>query len=178
MIATTHTRRRRPFGLIACVFVVLALSACRSTSRRAVVPDSSAVQGAPVPMAAPAATPTVAPTASLARIPRDAARFEIEVVDDSTARFKPREALWVKPGMHVYVVDPLNRDALVARLRLTSVWNETAVGVVTSQVTRVTTQHVVLIIRPVTPWWKSRRFWVGTLLGGVFGGAVGVVAAQ
>lgn len=129
-------------------------------------------------MAAQAATPTVTPTASLARIPRDAARFEIEVVDDSTARFKPREALWVKPGMHVYAVDPLNRDALVARLRVTSVWNETAVAVVTSQVTSVKTQHVILIIPPKTPWWKSRRFWVGTVLGASVGATAGAVIAR
>lgn len=112
------------------------------------------------------------------RIPRDAARFEIEVVDDTTARFKPREALWVRPGLPAFVVDPLNRDALVARLRVTSVWNGMAVAVVESQVTSVRTQHVVLLVPPVRPWWKTRRFWLGTLLGSVVGGTVGALAAQ
>ncbi len=121
--------------------------------------------------------PNVVATPSM-RIPRDAARFEIDVVDDSTARFKPREALWVAEGMTAYVVDPLNRDALVARLRITSVWNATAVGVVTSQVTRVTTQHVVLLTPPIVPWWKTRRFWIGTALGTVVGGAAGALIAR
>jgi hypothetical protein len=126
---------------------------------------------------APRAMPNVVATPSM-RIPRDAARFEIDVVDDSTARFKPREALWVAEGMTAYVVDPLNRDALVARLRITSVWNATAVGVVTSQVTRVTTQHVVLLTPPIVPWWKTRRFWIGTALGTVVGGAAGALIAR
>ena len=129
---------------------------------------------------APAAPPAVAdsatngttPPAPFTRIPRDASRFEIDVVDDSTARFKPREALWIKPGMIAYAVDPLHRDVLVASLRIVSVWNETAVAVVTSQVTRVTTQHVVLLTPPTLPWWKSRRFWVGMMLGVMVGGAV------
>lgn len=86
--------------------------------------------------------------------------------------------MWIKSGMDVYAVDPLNRDALVARLRITSVWNETAVAVVTSQVTSVKTQHVILVVPPVTPWWKSRRFWIGTLLGGTAGGTAGVLIAR
>lgn len=114
------------------------------------------------------------PTASVLRIPRDAARFEIDVVDDSTARFKPREAEWVTPGMTAYVVDPHQRDALVARLRIQSVWSGTAVALVTSQVTRVRAEHVILVVAPAPPpWWKSRRFWIGALTGGLFGVVVG-----
>jgi len=109
----------------------------------------------------------------VARLPRDASRFTIEVVDDSTARFKPREALWVKEGMLAYAVDPVNRDALVAQLRVTSVWNGMAVALVTSQVTRVTPQHVIALTPPPTPWWRARGFWVGVLTGTVVGGATG-----
>ncbi|MEQ1690203.1 MAG: hypothetical protein ABMA00_02870 [Gemmatimonas sp.] len=112
----------------------------------------------------------------LTRLPRDAARFEIEVVDDTTVRFKPREALWVQTGMSAYAVDPMSRDAFVARLHIVSVWNETAVAVITSQVTRVTTRHVVLMTPPVVPWWTTRRFWLGVLLGAIVGGVAGAVA--
>lgn len=113
-----------------------------------------------------------------ARIPRDASRFEIEVVDDTTIRFKPREALWVKAGQQAYAADPFNRDVLVARLRIVSVWNETAVAVISSQVTRVTTRHVVLMTAPTIPWWKAKRFWIGAMLGAAFGGTVGVIATR
>ncbi|MCC6244463.1 MAG: hypothetical protein IT353_16595 [Gemmatimonadaceae bacterium] len=122
-------------------------------------------------------TRSVAP-ASASRIPRDAARFEIDVVSDSTIRFKPREMLWVRAGMVAYVVDPMNRDALVARTRVLEVWNETAVGVVTSQVTRVTTKHVVLLTPPVVPWWKKRAPWVGALIGALVGGTAGALVAR
>jgi hypothetical protein len=111
----------------------------------------------------------------IARLPRDASRFVIEVVDDSTARFKPREAAWVREGMMAYAVDPVNRDALVAQLRITSVWNGMAVALVTSQVTRVTSQHVIALTPPPTPWWRARRFWTGMLVGSLLGGAVGGV---
>ena len=149
-------------------FVVIALAAPLAChGRRAVTPDSATV---------PIETPTPTDERPRARIPRDAARFEIEVVDDTTIRFKPHEALWVKVGQQAYAVDPLNRDVLVARLRIVSVWNETAVAVISSQVTRVTTRHVVLMTAPPVPWWKARRFWIGFVWGSVFGGALGVLA--
>jgi len=133
---------------------------------------------APVPVVADSAAVTT-PPAQFTRIPRNASRFEIDAVDDSTARFKPREALWVQQGMTAYVVDPMNRDVMVARLRIVSVWNEMAVGVVMSQTTRVTTQHVVLLTEPKVPWWKSQRFWMGTVLGVFVGAAAAsVISAQ
>ncbi len=154
--------------VVGGAFLVTLLGCHRAGVR--VVGDDSTAARIPVVFATP--TPTT-------RIPRDAARFEIDVVDDSAARFKPREALWVKAGMTAYAVDPTNRDALVARLRVISVWNETAVAVVTSQVTRITTRHVVLLTPPIVPWWKTRRFWIGTLVGAVVGGTVGgVLGAQ
>lgn len=160
----TYARSNVVIGLVC----VVALAGCHRANVRVTVADSTASRAA-----LPAATPTPSP---FSRIPRDAARFEIEVVDDTTARFKPREARWVKADMAAYAVDPMNRDALVARLRVVSVWNETAVAVVTSQVTRVTTRHVVLMTAPVVPWWKTRRFWLGTLLGLSVGGTAGIIA--
>ena len=156
-------------ALVAAGVVVAMSSACHR-SRAAKIPIDSAGGTRD-------AAPRTADARPTMRIPRDAARFEIEVVDDTTLRFKPREALWVKDGMMAYAVDPMNRDALVARLRIVSVWNETAVAVIASQVTRITTRHVVLMTPPVVPWWKTRRFWLGTLVGAVVGSAAGVIAS-
>lgn len=119
----------------------------------------------------PNATPR--PSAEPVRIPRNASRFEIDVVDDSTARFKVWEAEWIRPGLLAHVVDPLQRDALVAGVRVISVSNGTAVALVTSQVTRVRTENVILLSPPATPWWKQRRFWLGTAIGATIGSVLG-----
>ena len=115
----------------------------------------------------------VAPVTS---IPRDAARFEIDAVDDSTARFRPQESQWVRVGMSAYAVDPVNRDALVARLRIKSIDGGAMSALVTSQVGRVTTSHFLLIARPDAPWWRSRHFWWGAAAGGALGAAATTLA--
>ncbi len=112
---------------------------------------------------------------AVARIPRDAARFEIDAVDDSTARFRPKEASWVRTGMTAYAVDPINRDVLVARLRVTEEDGTTATALVTSQVTRVTTSHFLLVVRPAVPWWRARSFWVGAITGTAAGAVTAVL---
>jgi hypothetical protein len=129
----------------------------------------------------PYRTPTAAGPAPIAatgsgRIPRDAARFEIEAVDDSTARFRPFEATWLKPGMQVYAVDPARRDALVARLRIVRSDSGRLVALVTAQVTRVTTDHFLLAVEPSVPWYRTGRFWWGVVGGGVTGAAGAIVA--
>ena len=121
----------------------------------------------------PAATTTAS---VLPRIPRDAPRFEIDSVSDSTATFRIHEARWIARGMSSYVVDPLQRDALVARLRIISRDSVSATALVTSQVTRVKVEHFLLVPRSRVDWWRSREFWAGTILGltlGVGGVAVG-----
>lgn len=117
--------------------------------------------------------PAAPKVAEQVRVPRNASRFEIDMVDDSTARFKIWEAEWVRAGLVAHVVDPLQRDALVASVRVTSVVNGTAVALVTSQVTRVRTENVVLLSPPPIPLWKQRRFWIGALIGGTVGGVLG-----
>jgi hypothetical protein len=112
-----------------------------------------------------AAPSSVVTTRILARIPRDAARFEIDSVTDSTATFRVREATWVRPGMQSYMVDPAQRDALVARLRILSRSGESATAIVTGQVTSIKAEHFLLVVRPEVPWWSSRRFWMGTVVG-------------
>ncbi|MEO7520469.1 MAG: hypothetical protein ABIW79_01505 [Gemmatimonas sp.] len=114
--------------------------------------------------------------AATARIPRDAARFEIESVNDSTATFRPFEATWLVPGMSIHAVDPARRDALVARLRIVRADSGRLTALVTSQVTRVTTEHFVLAIKPRTTWYRERRFWWGFVGGGVAGAAGAMIA--
>ena len=113
---------------------------------------------------------------TLGRIPRDAARFEIESVDDSTARFRTFEVKWLRPGMQVYAVDPARRDAFVARLRIVRSDSGRLVALVTGQVTRVTTDHFLLAVQPALPWYRTRRFWWGALGGGVFGATAATIA--
>ncbi|WP_396200853.1 hypothetical protein [Gemmatimonas sp.] len=105
----------------------------------------------------------------LPRIPRDAARFEIDAVDDSTATFRVFESRWLRTGLSAYAVDPVHRDALVARLTIIRRDSTTATALVTSQVARVTTGHFVLVPPPPTPWWATKRFWIGTLVGTAVG---------
>ncbi len=116
------------------------------------------------------------PIAAAARIPRDAARFEIDAVDDSTARFRPLESRWLRTGMLAIVVDSKNRDALVARVRIIAVDSTSVTALVIGQVGRVTTDHFLLVAHPKTPWWHDRRFWIGALAGGAIGTAVTRVA--
>jgi hypothetical protein len=110
----------------------------------------------------------------LPRIPRDAPRFEIDSVTDSTAMFRVQEARWIRPGQSTYVVDPQQRDALVARLRIISRDSLSATALVTSQVARVKAEHFLLVVRPPTPWWRTRHVWFGTLGGATvaIGGAL------
>ena len=105
----------------------------------------------------------------LPRIPRDAARFEIDAVDDSTATFRVFESRWMRAGLSAYAVDPMRRDALVARLTIMRRDSTTASALVTSQVARVTTDHFLLVPPPHTPWWRAQRFWFGALVGSALG---------
>ena len=111
----------------------------------------------------------------LRRIPRDAARFEIDAVDDSTATFSVFESLWLRAGLSTYAVDPVHRDALVARLTILRRDSMTATALVTSQMARVATDHFLLVPLPPTPWWGTKRLWIGTLVGSVVG--LGTTAA-
>lgn len=111
----------------------------------------------------------VTPAAILPRIPREAARFEIDSVTDSTATFRIQEARWVRPGLSSYVVDPQQRDGLVARLRIIARDSVTATALVTGQVARVKTDHFLLVVRPAHKWWQSRVFWAGAVMGATMG---------
>jgi len=109
------------------------------------------------------------PSGPLPRLPRDAARFEIESITDSTATFRLGEAQWIRCGYSSFAVDPLQRDALIAQLRIVRRDSVTATALVTSQVAGVKRTHVVLVVRPPVPWWHRRLFWSGAGLGAITG---------
>lgn len=119
---------------------------------------------------------TGASPASLPRIPRDAARFEIDSVTDSTVIFRTREARWVRRGHVAYAVDPMQRDALIAQLRIVSRDSLSATAVVTAQASGLRVSHALLVVQPPTPWWKRGLFWSGTGVGAALGAGVTVLA--
>ena len=103
-----------------------------------------------------------------------ATRFEITAVGDTTFVFRvgdPQD--WVRRGMSGIAVDPRRRDVLIARFRVTAVRDGEATALITGQTTVVETEHVALLTRPETPWYRRPTFWIGLVLGG----AIGVVAS-
>lgn len=113
--------------------------------------------------------PSATSATPLPRIPRDAPRFEIDSVTDSTAIIRTWEARWVRRGAVAYAVDPLQRDAIIARLRIVARDSVRAVAVVTSQVSSVKPTHVLLVLRPEQPWWHRGLFWTGAGVGAAIG---------
>lgn len=108
-------------------------------------------------------------------IRRDASRFVVASSTDSTVTFRPVEARWLKRGMRGYVVDPLQRDALIARLTIQRVDTAGAVAVIDGGVSPVVISNVVLVERPQPAWWQDKRFWIGAGTG--VGASLGVVLA-
>lgn len=146
---------------LATTMILVATGACHR-------PTSALVADAIAPKADGSLTPD-----KRTRIPRDASRFDISTVTDSSVHFQAHEVDWLRAGMIAYVVDPLRRDALLAKIRISEVHAASVTGIITSQVTRVTTDHVLLLSPPPTAWWKSRHFWWGALVGGAVGGGIG-----
>jgi hypothetical protein len=110
---------------------------------------------------------------SVARAQETAVRFPVAEVGDTTFTFTVGAQRWVRPGLRGIVVDPRQRDVLVARFRVSSVTGEAALAVITGQATTVSTAHTVLLDVPQMPWYKQRSFWLGTAVGAVVGFLVG-----
>ena len=96
-------------------------------------------------------------------------RFDVASVADTTFTFATVGARWVSPGQVGLAVDPAHRDALIARIRVSSVDSGVATGVVMSQTARVTTSHVVLLSQPKRRFYAQPWFWGAALAGGVLG---------
>lgn len=110
-----------------------------------------------------------------ARIPRDAARFPIARITDSTATIRLEEARWVRPGLPAWVVDASRGDALVARLRVVSRDSVEATALLLSQAAAVRQTHMLVVAHPSPSWWKRGSFWSGAAVGAAFGVGVGTL---
>lgn len=140
------SRWRRVLGAVAAT---VAIAACHRA-------PSPVVESSPFP-----------------RIPRDAPRFEIDTVTDSTAIFRIREARWIRRDDVVFAVDPMQRDAVIAQLRIVTRDSVRAVALVTAQVSNVKPTHALLVLHRERSWWRRGAFWSGAGLGAALGaGAV------
>lgn len=104
------------------------------------------------------------------------ARFEIASAGDSTFTLVVGRHPWVRPGLYGIVVDPRQRDVLIARFQVIAADSANAMGLVTGMTTRVTTEHVALIDQPPPPelpWHRRRSFWIGVLVGVAAGFGIG-----
>jgi hypothetical protein len=107
------------------------------------------------------------------------ARFEIASAGDSTFTLVVGRHPWVRPGLYGIVVDPRQRDVLIARFQIIAADSANAMGLVTGMTTRVTTEHVALLDKPpppAPPWHKRRSFWLGVLFGIAAGFGVGTAS--
>jgi hypothetical protein len=108
-----------------------------------------------------------------------AVRFEIASAGDSTFTLVVGRHPWVRPGLYGIVVDPRQRDILIARFQIMAADSANAMALITGMTTRVSTDHVALLDRPpppVPPWHKRRSFWLGVLFGVAAGLGVGLGA--
>lgn len=106
-------------------------------------------------------------------------RFEIASAGDSTFTLVVGRHPWVRPGLYGIVVDPRQRDILIARFQIIAADSANAMGLVTGMTTRVTTEHVALLDRPpppAPPWHRRRSFWLGVIFGVAAGFGAGVMS--
>jgi hypothetical protein len=105
-----------------------------------------------------------------------AVRFAMAVVGDSTIEFRTGTARWVRPGQLGVAVDPMRRDALVARFRVQAVREGSATAVITGQTTALTMDHVAVLDEPRRSAYRTPAFWIGVVIGGALGFIGGAVA--
>ena len=111
--------------------------------------------------------------ASPVRAQETSVRFPVVDVGDTTFTFRIGAQQWVRTGLRGIVVDPRQRDVLVARFRVSNVSGEVARAVITGQATSINPAHTVLLDVPRKPWYRQNTFWLGTALGAVVGFVIG-----
>lgn len=110
----------------------------------------------------------VAAAAARGSAQETAVRFEIASAGDSTFTLVVGRHPWVRPGLYGIVVDPRQRDILIARFQIMAADSANAMALITGMTTRVSTDHVALLDRPpppIPPWHRRRSFWLGVLFG-------------
>lgn len=100
-------------------------------------------------------------------------RFEIVAPTDTTFTFVLGDARWVKKGMAGTVVDPRQRDALVARFTVDRIDERMARAIITRTTTGITVFHAALLRVPKKSWWRDKFLWIGTAVGLAIGYFVG-----
>jgi hypothetical protein len=111
--------------------------------------------------------------ASVARAQIDQMRFEITAPTDTTFTLILGDIRWVKKGMTGTVVDPRQRDDMVANFRVDKVDGRTARAVITGMRTGITVFHAALLRAPRKSWFKQKVFWIGSGLGIAVGYLIG-----
>jgi hypothetical protein len=96
-------------------------------------------------------------------------RFDIMQVTDTTISFRKGAAAWIRPGLVGIVVDPRQKDALVARIRILDVERDTVAALITGQTTRLGTQHVAILDEPRPRFPRTLVFWSGLVIGFLVG---------
>lgn len=84
----------------------------------------------------------------------------------------------MKRGMRGHAVDPTQRDALIARLTIQQVDTSGVTAVIEGSVSRVSTTHVVLMVKPAQSWWRDLRFWWGAGAGAAAAAVVAIAAGR
>jgi hypothetical protein len=100
-------------------------------------------------------------------------RFEIVEPTDTSFTIILGDARWVKRGMDGIVVDPRQRDEMVARFSVESVDGRSARAVITGMTTGISTLHMALLSPPRKSWFRQRVFWIGAAVGLAIGFLVG-----
>lgn len=137
-----------------------ARSTAREQARTAVVLAlSTALVGCATASTTASVDPATRPNGG--RYPRNASRFDVRPLSDTTLRFAPAEVRWVRAGLEGIAVDPAQGDALVARFRVLQVDGDSATALVTGQTTRLANGHVALLLPPAQRPWRERAFWWG-----------------
>ena len=109
-------------------------------------------------------------------VPRGAWRFAIASTTDSTVAFAANDATWLRNGMTGYAVDPAHSDAFVANLAIVAAERGRYNALVTGQLRPVDSSHVVVVVRPATPFWRAPQFWTGLLTGAVAATGTALIA--